>query len=310
MAETGPSRTTLVILVVVILIAAGAGIWAADYYLHPRPVSTPETVQIGDNVTVNYIGQYANGSQAGKTFDSSIYSVYLNNVTYPKSIQYSPRGNLPSDYNPLPVYVGPGNSQYNVAGVNYTPVVTGFWQGMLGLQVNQTRWVTFPDSLGYHALDPSCTATVSMTSSVPVLTTVGPSQFTSKYPGITASPGLTFADPAYGWTDVVFSMNSTAITVESLTSVGFVATDGGWNATVSAVNATTITLLDDITLTNYGSILGHFATSRGCGGGQPTSQFTILSVNVANGTFVENWNSPVVGFSLTFRISIAQIVTT
>jgi hypothetical protein len=307
MAPTPHPRRTLVILVVIVVAAAGIGLGLEQYYAYPSPATPAATAQVGDNVTVNYIGQYANGSQAGRTFDTSLYAVYLNNVTYPKSLQYTGRGTSPSDYSPLPIHIG-GDIQYTVDGVNYTPVVTGFSQGVVGLQVNQTRWVTFPDSLGYFGLNPACVATVPLTFSVPVLTTVAVGDFSTDYPGVTASPGLTFPDPTYGWTDLVFSMNTTDITVESLTTVGFVATVTGWNATVTQVNATAITLHDDITPANYASILGHFATARACGGGQPSSTFTILSLNLANGTFVENWNSPVAGFSLTFRITLVSIV--
>jgi FKBP-type peptidyl-prolyl cis-trans isomerase 2 len=311
MAETGPSRTVLVILVVVILVAAGAGIWAANYLLHPGPVSGPTTVQVGDNVTVNYIGEYGNGTQNGRVFDTSIYDVYANNVTYPKSLEYTPRGNQTSDYTPLPVHVGPGNVEYDINGTNYTTVVTGFWQGMLGLGVNQTRWVTFPDSLGYGALDPSCTQKVPLSFTVPVLTNVPTSMFSAQYPGVTPSPGLTFTDPTYGWSDLIFSMNSTQIALESLTTLGFVAPlKLGWNATVTALNSTTITLLNDITPSNYGSILGNFPTGRACGGGNPTTPFVISGVDLAGGTFTENWNPPVFGYTLTFRITIVQFVTT
>ncbi|MGP8072120.1 MAG: hypothetical protein ACLPZM_03200 [Thermoplasmata archaeon] len=310
MAESGPTLTTLVILVVILLVAAGLGIWGANYLLVPRPVTTPTSVQVGDNLTVNYLGQYANGTQAGRVFDTSLYSIYLNNISYPKSLQYTGRGGAPSDYTPLPVHVGAFNGQYNINGVNYSGVVTGFWEGMLGLQVNQTRWVTFPDSLGYQSADPACFQTLPLKFTVPVLTNVAASQFATQYPGVTPAPGVTFKDPTYGWQDLIFSMNSTSITLESLTSVGYVAAVSGWNATVTAVNSTTISLLNDITPQNYGNILGAFATARGCGGGQPSTQFIISNVNVGAGTFTENWNSPVAGYSLTFRITIVQFVTT
>ncbi|MGA8663574.1 MAG: hypothetical protein WB809_00675 [Thermoplasmata archaeon] len=309
MAETGPSRTTLVILVVIILVGAGVGIWGANYLLHPRSISTPLSVQVGDNVTVNYIGEYGNGTQSGRTFDTSLYSVYLNNLSYPKALQYTGRGGVASDYSPLPVHIGAFQGTYVVNGVNYSGVVSGFWQGALGLQVNQTRWVTFPDTLGYGPADPACTQVVPLQFTVPVLTSVATSMFATQYPGVTPGPGVTFTDPTYGWQDLIFTMNSTEITLESLTSIGFVATVSGWTATVTAVNATTITLLDNITPQNYASILGTFPSSRGCAGGNPSTQFIISGVNLANGTFTEDWNSPVVGYSLTFRITIVQIVT-
>lgn len=310
MARTGPSRILLVILVAVVIVAAAVSVWAVNDVLTPKPISAPDTVQVGDNVTVNYIGEYGNGTQQGKVFDTSIYSVYANNQTYPKALQYTPHGNTSAEFTPLPVHVGPGNLEYNINGTNYTTVVTGFWQGMLGLGVNQSRWVTFPDSLGYGPIDPACTASVPLSFTVPVLSTVPTSQFSNQYPGVTPGQGVNFPDPTYGWTDTIFTMNSTDITVESLTTIGFVSSlSQGWNATVTAINATTITLLDDITPQNFAGILGHFAVSKACGGGSPASTFIISGVNLGTNTFTENWNAPVFGFTLTFRITVVQFVT-
>jgi hypothetical protein len=310
MADTGPSRTTLVVLVVILLIAAGVGVWAANYYLKPRAIAAAQTAQVGDNVTVNYIGEYGNGTQMGKVFDTSLYNVSIDNATYPKSLQYTPHGPLPSAFIPLAVHVGPLRGSYVINNVNFTGVVTGFWQGMLGLKVNQTRWVTFPDTLGYGPLNPACTETLPLAFSVPVLQVVPTTQFSTSYPGVTPNPGVTFPDPNYKWSDLIFSMNSTDIVVESLTTAGYVAPlASGWNATVTAVNATTISLVNDLTQQNYGRILGAFPTGKSCGGGPASTQFTLIGVNPTAGTYTINWNSPVVGYSLTFRITLVQFVT-
>ncbi len=309
MATSGPSRILVIVLVALVIVVAGAGIWAAHYVLVPKSTSSPATSQVGDNVTVNYIGEFGSGPQVGRVFDTSIYTAYLDNTTYPKSLEFaSGHSGSAGAYKPLGVHLGTYRGQYTVGNQTFSGVVPGFWQGMVGMLVNQTRWVTIPVSLAYGPLNPTCEATAPLTFTTPVLAIVSTANFTAHYPGATPTVGSTFPDPSYGWTDLVFSVNSTFVTVESLATVGDVAHLGGWNATVTAVNATAITLLNDITPRNYGSLLGTFSTAKSCAGTSPTSHFLIAGVNLAQGTYTQNWNSEVVGQSLIFRITLVSIV--
>ncbi len=309
MAPTGPSRTLVVVLIVVVIVVAGVGIWLANRYLVPTPVPGPATAQVGDNVTVNYIGEFGSGPQFGRVFDTSIYSVYLDNASYPKSLEFPfTHSGSASNYKPLGVYVGSYNGQYTVGNQTFSSVVPGFWQGIVGLAVNQTRWVTIPVNLAYGPLNPACEATAPLSSTAPVLTVVPAANFSTTYPGASATVGTTFSDPVYGWTDLVFAANATWVTVESLPTIGFVAHLSGWNATVTGLNATTITLLNGITVQNYGGLLGTFSTARTCAG-TSESHFLIAGVNVANQTYTQNWNSEVVGQTLTFRITLVSIVS-
>jgi FKBP-type peptidyl-prolyl cis-trans isomerase 2 len=309
MATTGPSRILVVVLIAVIIAVAGVGIWVLHGRLVPSPTTPPLTTAVGQNVTVNYIGEFGSGPQFGKVFDTSIYSVYLDNATYPKSLlfPYSHPGSA-SSYVPLGVHLGPGNPDYTVGNVTFRGVVPGFWQGMLNMQVNQTRWVTMPVNLAYGPLNPACEATVPLNFTTPVLTTVTAANFSSHYPGVSASAGTTFADPTYGWTDLVFTVNTTFVTVESLPTVGFVAHLSGWNATVTAVNATAVSLVNDITPQNYQRLVGTFPAQRTCEGA-PASHYLIAGVDLVHGTFTQNWNTEVSGQSLTFRITVVAIFT-
>ncbi len=308
MATKGPSRILAVVLIVVVIVVAGVGVWVAHDYLVPKSTSAPETAQVGDNVTVNYIGEFASGPQTGRVFDTSIYSVYLDNASYPKSLEFPfTHGGAASDYKPLGVHVGPYSGQYTIGNLTFSSVVTGFWQGLVGLGTNQTRWVTIPVNLAYGPLNPACEATAPISFTTPVLTVVPTANFSTLYPGATPTLGSTFADPTYGWTDLVFTVNATWVTVESLPTVGFVAHLSGWNATVTGVNATSITLRNDITPQNYGGLVGTFSTARSCGGASE-SHFLIAGVNVANQTYTQNWNPEVVGQSLAFRVTIVAFV--
>ena len=303
MAEPRPSLAQPIVLIEIVLVAAGVGGGLLFEYNHPKPIAPPRTVQVGDNVTVNYIGLFASGPQTGRTFDTSIYSVAVNNVSYPKSLEFSMRGS-PGAYAPLPVYVGPSTPSggYSLDGLTFSSVVTGFWQGLLGLPVNQTRTITFPASEGYGPTDPACLVVRPLTVEVPVLIAVPPQDFSTAYPGANATPGVEFPDPAYGWTDLVLSANATAVVVENLPSVGWAVPGSSWPEVVTAATTGTITVTNELTSANAGRVAGHSATQV-CS----SSQYIVSSVDVQNGTYTEDFNHEVVGQSLTFVVTVYRI---
>ncbi len=304
MAATGPSGTFLTLLVVLVIVAAGAGAGVLYFFNHPKLPSTPSTVAIGDNVTVNYIGLFASGPQAGKVFDTSIKSVAQNNVTWPKSLEYTPRN--ASGYTPLPVHVGARapKSGYEVNGVTYSTVVPGFWQGLVGLAVNQTRTTTFAASLGYGPLNKSCIKSAPLVQTLPVIVTYTPSGFAKANSGVTAAKGVTFKDPTYGWTDVVVSANATAVAVAREPVVGQTVTPFGWSILVRNVSSRVITLQSQLTPASVGSVLGNIANTTVCS----STKFLVWSVDLDAGTFTMNYNREVVGESLTFIVTIVTIV--
>jgi FKBP-type peptidyl-prolyl cis-trans isomerase 2 len=306
MAEPGPSRILLVLLVVVILIAAGVGILAANYFLHPKAASGYATVQVGDNVTVDYIGMFGSGPEIGRTFDTSVFSAYLNNITYPKSAYFAigHSGN-PANYTPLGVHVG-GSGQFTIGNTTFRPVVTGFWEGMLGMAGNQTRFIVVPPALGYGSINPACTLTLPLSVTVPVLVTVPVSKFSTFFPGVSASSGTIFTDPLYGWSDMVLSVNATSVTVEHLPAMGETTQAGAWNITVTNLTATRISVLNDLTPSNYAHLLGTFPTaSTGACAGQ--THYLVSGVDLAKGTYTVNWNSEVTGQTLIFRVTTIDL---
>jgi hypothetical protein len=203
-----------------------------------------------------------------------------------------------------------GSGQYTIGNSTFGSTVTGFWQGLVGMSGNQTRFLVIPPALGYGAINPACTETFPLAFSVPVVIVVPASNFTVRFPGATLSAGTTFTDPTYGWTDLVLSVNSTAVAVEHLTSVGETTPSGAWNITVTQVTTTTISVQVDITTSNYGRVLGTFPSARACPPGSQSTDmhYEILSVNSVAGTFKINWNSEVTGQTLLFQVTIVNIL--
>jgi FKBP-type peptidyl-prolyl cis-trans isomerase 2 len=303
MVDRSPSLLLIAVLTVVAIVVAGVGAGLLYESNHPKSTAGPLTVQVGDNVTVNYIGIFGSGPEQGRVFDTSIKSVADNNASYPKSLQYSPRS--AGGYTPLPVHVGPGtpSSGYTVGNVTYGGVVTGFWQGLVGLQANQTRWVTVPPNLGYGPLVPSCLRTAPIRFTLPTVVVDTPSGFNTSYAGVLPQAGVHFVDPTYSWPDTVLSANSSAVVVENLPSVGWTSSPNGWPVTVLNVTSQSITLLNELTTSDAGLVKGHLAGSTVCS----SSDYIVSAVNLVSQNFTENFNREVVGQTLIFVVTVVGI---
>jgi len=302
--ERPPSRLLFAVLIVVVVVVAGVGA-ALLYEFNKGKAPVPTlTVANGDNVTVNYIGEFGSGAQAGRVFDTSLYGVALNNLTYPKSLEYTPRASH-SEYTPLAVHVGASTpaSGYTVGNLTFSSVVTGFWQGLVGLAGNQSHTIVVPPSLGYGPVNQSCVVSAPMVLAVPLLTLVPLAQFATLYPNGTASVGAVFTDPTYGWNDTVFGVNKTTVTLLASTSVGTKSSPGGLPFEVSALNATAVTLSSLLEPANAGLVLGHASGSGVCG----SKQFIVSAVNLASGTLTENFNPEVQGQTLDFVVTVVDI---
>ena len=306
MPAGSPSIGFLAFLVAIVVVVAGVGVGLLYEHNHPKAPSSPQTVQVGDNVTVNYIGLFGSGPQEGKVFDTSIQSVATDNATYPKSLQYTPRST--GGYTPLPVHVGPNTpgSGYNVSGTTYGGVVTGFWKGLVGLAVNQTRWITVTPDQGYGPLDTSCLTTYPLVQTIPSFVSLTPTAFAKAYPKASAAAGATFVDPTYGWVDTVASSTATAVVVAYGPTAGQVVSPYGWAMLVRNISSNTLTLVSQLTPSSVGSVAGSIANVSVCS----TSKFLLWGVDLSAGTFTANYNKEVVGETLIFVVTLVAFAPT
>jgi FKBP-type peptidyl-prolyl cis-trans isomerase 2 len=304
MVEKSPSRIVLAILIVIVIAAAGAGA-ALVYELNkPKAAAPVLVVRQGDNVTVNYIGEFGSGPQTGRVFDTSIYNVAVNNGSYPKSLEYHFRGAV-SNFTPLPVYVGPSapSGGYSFANLTFQPVVTGFWQGLLGLPGNISRTIVVPPDLGYGPLNQSCVTTAPLVLTVPEIEPIPQSLFSSAFPKVTVAVGTTFFDTEFGWNDTIFAVNATTVSVQALVTLGTHGDPEGLPFVVSALNSTTITLSSELTPASAGHVAGFVSGSGVCG----STKFIVSAVSPAAGTYSANFNSEVTGETLDFIVTVIDI---
>jgi len=303
---------TPAIVLIALVIVAGIG---ASAYLYQRgaPQGPPHPLltQIGDNVTVNYIGIMGSGPQAGKVFDTSIYAVASDPIGYPKTLEFGLRG-AAENYTPLAVHVGGStpSSGYSLGGQNFIQVVTGFWQGLVGLSGNVSRSVNVPPDLGYGPTRAACLDVKPLTFSVPIVETLTLNAFGTRYSGVTATQGAQFADPTYGWPVLVMSSNASYATVENLATVGWITHAQGYNEIVRSVTSTangtgSITLEVQLTTADAGHVLGAAASApAGC---QSSGRYIISAVDLGTGTFTEDFDTEVTGQTLIFIVTVVDI---
>ena len=306
-----PSILPAIVLIAVVVIAGGAA--GAYLYFHnaPKQPSAPLTVAVGDNVTVNYIGYFGSGPEQGKVFDTSLHSVATDNSTYPKAIQFHMRASA-ANYTPLPVHVGSGtpSNGYSFANQSIIQVVTGFWQGLVGLPGNQSRAVTVPPADGYGSTNPACVRSLPITIHAPVFETVSGPAFSKMFPGVLATTGSSFVNSTYGWKTHILSANQTSVSLENIAYVGETSSLQGWPVLVTNVTGTAngtgqITAVTELTAADAGHLAGK--TSTGLCQSQSNGVFIVTAVNFTSGTFTEDFNQEVVGQTLVFVVTVVDI---
>jgi FKBP-type peptidyl-prolyl cis-trans isomerase 2 len=303
MAERSPSIWVVTLCVLVIVVVAGVG-GGYLYLVNHKPASPgPRTVGLGDNVTVNYIGLFGSGPEQGRVFDTSILSDARNNLSWPKSLEYTFRSNL-SQYTPLGVHVAPHtpSAGYTRNGVTFGGVVTGFWRGLLGLPGNVSRPITIPPVEGYGAANASCFVTAPLVEHLPVVVSTAAADFATAYPNVTKTPGVEFTDPTYHWTDLILSVNATSVSVENLPPLGFESKPSGWPVVVTNISAGELTLTSEINPSQAGLLLGH-SKSAVCS----AKQFLVSAVDAGAGTYTEDYNREVIGQTLIFIVTVVDI---
>lgn len=125
------------------IIASGGGELRTSVRLNTSLIRDFEdvTLEIGDNAQVNYIGTLTDGL----IFDTSHSYVALSS-DYPKTEDFS----VMPTYYPLKIYVGPGNTDPDPTD-EYTSVIEGFWEGVVGMKVGETIVVRIPPEKAYNS---------------------------------------------------------------------------------------------------------------------------------------------------------------
>jgi len=297
--ESALSKKFWVVVVVLIMVAASTVVVFG--FISPDP---PQKVAMGDQVSVDYIG-YVNVTGTPQVFDTSMWSVAVDNVTYPKAAWFTMRAQ--SAYKPLNFTAGNGQ------------VVVGFDQGVLGMEEDETKTIVITPDQGYGQMDPNKLVSFDLTVDVPLFVESTQAEFKAKF-GVSAVTGLTVNDPNYNWDVSVLNVDTLAdrVLYKNMPSPGekYIVYDNpsstfatGWYVNIDSVNTTndngngTITLTHQVEDSDSWDMVG-YDTFAG-----KTSMFVLIDVDTANGTAVKNFNGPLLGNTMTFEVTMLDITS-
>jgi FKBP-type peptidyl-prolyl cis-trans isomerase 2 len=268
------------VVLVIIVVASSVGAFLL--------MDSGKAVQSGDLVRVNYIGKLPNG----EVFDTSLYSVAVDNTTYPKSLFFSYRGNA-STYSTLNFTVG------------QDAMIDGFENGVLGMKVGETKTIVITPEQAYGYANESKVSTLNLTETMPVYKDMSVDAFKDYY-GETPTSFTLYTDPNYGWSVYTYNVDSSNVRVENRPVNGstyhaFASSSDpsfGWSVTAEYDGSGNIIIHHDLDASSAMSVKGIDETS---------TKFYVKSVDEAAGTAVIDRNNQILGQNLTFVITVVSI---
>lgn len=289
-------RTSSVIAVVLLVIGAGLVSYYAYGYFTASRAKAPLSVLAGDEVYVNYTGQFTNHL----VFDTSMLSVAQNNATFPKAPGFTWRG--ASAYKPL-----------HITNVGSGQVIKGFDEALIGMTANQTKSVLIPPSLGYGPINTSLLSYLPLYQNISMVHTLTAATFQSDF-GQSPYVGLVIRDPFWGWNLQVLSSGNGTATYQYQPVAGMLVYPYTLNSSsVAGLTGFPVKVLSISSSANNGtgliSIKNEITSSmvNTVGGKSPTgAHFIIYGIN-SNGTATLNFNQPVVGRYLLFTLTVTYI---
>jgi len=283
----GAVNVLLIVLIGVLMVSASTVVIVL-YQGGQSEGSSSDLVTVGQTIQVDYIGKLTDG----RVFDTSNYSIAINDAAYPKTLSFTLRDQ--TSYTQLSFEVGGGQ------------LIAGFDSAVVGMRIGETKAVTLTSDEAYGPMDLAKLVTFDLTETVPLLETLTSAQFTAEY-GVGPVAGLTVTDPSWDWPVTVLEYNtqSDRVVVKNTPTVDteyHINGDSttGWDVLVTDIDSTSdlITLEHQLVDADSDYIMGVDGTGT----------FFITQVDVENGTAVKNYNSELLGKSLVFIITIFAIL--
>ena len=245
-----------------------------------------ESADTGDAVEIDYIGSFDDE----RVFDTSLYSVATDNSTYPKAAGFSIRGG-PDTYKPFDFFVGQG-------------AIEGFSDAVEGMRVGQSKDVRIAPEKGYGYGDPNLRKVRALVEEIPITAELTRTEFTALY--LTEPEplsGSSVPNPIWGW-NVTILVTGALVTVRQAPAPGSIVHPyGRWDARVESV--------DDAANGGVGIIrVRHLLRPDQVGtiaGSDYGQQFFLRGVDVAAGTWEQDFNREVVGVHLNFQITLMSL---
>jgi len=283
----GAVNVLLIVLIGVLMVSASTVVIVL-YQGGQSEESRSDLVTVGQTIQVDYIGKLTDG----RVFDTSNYSIAINDAAYPKTLSFTLRNQ--TSYTQLSFEVGGGQ------------LIEGFDSAVVGMRVGETKTITLTPDEAYGPMDPTKLVTFDLTETVPLLKTLTSSQFTVEY-GVGPVAGLTVTDPSWNWPVTVLEYNTqvdrvivkNTPTVDTEYHINGNSTTG-WDVLVTDIDSSSDQIALEHQLVD--------ADSDYIMGVDGTGTFFITQVDVENGTAVKNYNGELLGKSLVFIITIFAIL--
>lgn len=178
-----------------------------------------ERVIEGDKVSVDYLGYL----ETDVVFDTS-----LEKIAKEEAIRKRPQFTVRGVYDTLQVYVG---SEDPDTKDDYIGTVEGFWEGIVGMKVGQSRTVTFHPEKGYGNY---VNATINVSEEITMFETFTLEEFEEYYPEEDIFVSVPFEHHYWGWNVSIHYVNETEDMVKIIhePDLNQIITAYGWESKV------------------------------------------------------------------------------
>lgn len=278
---------TIIGTLIVIGIICGVG-----YFSYTILIKTGQTtemsVQYGDAVYVNYIGKFENG----KVFDTSLWNVASDNITFPKAVSFTMR-TTKTEYTALNFTVGKGT------------VIKGWDKGVIGMKIGETRILNISKDDAYGASDTSKIITLPVVQKIPIISDMNRTIFKEKYDNITPVVNMAVKDPVWGWSSTIISVSGEIVTMRANPSVDEVVHPyKAWNSVVIYIDSSADSGKGAISVRHEISagLVNNVKDTDSAG-----QEFRLTGYSSTLGTFTIDYNREVAGKTLVFTITLVRI---
>jgi FKBP-type peptidyl-prolyl cis-trans isomerase 2 len=294
------ATNTIIIVLIAILMVSGSSVVILLYDSGQRAESPDvEYARWGDAVKVNYIGQL----EDGRVFDTSLWDVASNDALYPKSLTFTLRNE--SQYVPLQFQIGAGQ------------MIPGFEKGVIGMYLNQTKVIEIPPNEAYGQLNQSKLVEIQFIETLNVFETLNFTQFLAKFK-MQPVVGMTLKDPHWKWDVTVMGVSADANSVMVMNQPDLGAkypvygkelglSKTGWYVKVDYYDSSANGGKGEIRVRN---LLNVDDAGNLKGLDDMANEFILYEVNPDTNTIVLNFNGELVGHTLTFTVTLVQIIPT
>lgn len=290
--------TMIVLIAILAIVAYQTYVWSQEAPTGP----SPEVVERTDTIEFEYVGSFSDG----RVFGTTIRSVAIDNVSYPKSLNYT----YPSGGGFSPVlstigggFVEPGAAEF-FGMVNKGKALES---GILGMRVGETRVVVLQPQEAFGLTNASLQETRSLVETLPQyeeMSTITYSQrFSEEGPPF---EGKSLKDPFWGWNVNVIYLNRTndLVVIRHNPTPGLIVTPyTQWNTLVESVDSSANGGIGEITVR-------HQLSPEDAGkvaGKSPSEEFIVASVDPNTETFVADFNDERAGKVIYLRVTLLSI---